>query len=393
MSIPKYLVIVVFLMSFLVDLSAQGDQRSYDQLIDLINCKIVGISLADQNDGEGPYYGAFDALFKCKGGEADNKAIQAFLIDRDLDLTLAINQQVDSFKLRFDSTTTNSEVRALIQDDLLDKKLSNFAANHPESFATLRSDLAIVMDAVLDREKVTVPPETKSSRKGEKENPTDKKSKVWLIWLLALVLLTLLGMLYSRFSKKRLLPEKENPNPQIEFETMEKYDQHIRRLSEDNLQLRKEVDLLKEQIRLIHEKINSLPKVNQIQVDPPHVDQRPIVTETKADPVQKVFYMRTPHRDGYFNNQSKSSHFRPFESVYTFELDDADPNVAHFHLVNDNDTMTQAIQTYNRYIEPVCESEEPFNPKANRIVTIKPGTAILKGDRWEVTEKASIRYE
>lgn len=174
---------------------------------------------------------------------------------------------------------------------------------------------------------------------------------------------------------------------------MQNYDQDIRRLKEDNHQLRSEIDLLKEQIRLIHEELAKLQSKATEQPEPPHKIDRPVDHPIDQLPVRRTFYMRTPHPDGFFNNQSKSDHFRPFESVYEFEMDPNDSAAANFHLVSDQDTQTQAIQTFNRYIEPVCESEEPFNPKATRIVTIAPGKAVLKGDRWEVAQKAMIRYE
>ena len=106
----------------------------------------------------------------------------------------------------------------------------------------------------------------------------------------------------------------------------------------------------------------------------------------------KVYYFSTPQADGSFNDSNKSDMFTPTSSMYKFTL--LSNTKAHFEFINDESTLKDAINYPDTYLLPVCRAENTRNIKATKITTIgKGGVAELNNGRWEVKEKAVIRYE
>ncbi len=106
----------------------------------------------------------------------------------------------------------------------------------------------------------------------------------------------------------------------------------------------------------------------------------------------KVYYFSTPQSDGSFNDSNKADMFTPTSSMYKFTL--LSNTKAHFEFINDESTLKDAINYPDTYLLPVCRAENARSTKATKITTIgKGGIAELNNGRWEVKEKAVIRYE
>ncbi|MEM6724330.1 MAG: hypothetical protein AAF598_09850, partial [Bacteroidota bacterium] len=281
-------------------------QDQFNQIIDLINCQVAGISLADQDGGEAPFLPAFQEFFNCEGGDQNNEELQSFLKVRDLNLTLALNEQVDSFKLRYESTASTAELRTLIEEQLLNQQLGAFEQKHPLSFGQMRMELGPILDAFLPKAApseltATIEQPERSKKLGKKTESGDTKPNFWPLFALIAALIGVVVFFYLRQQRqKSVTPQKQsNPNPQFEIENMQNYDQDIRRLKEENHHLRSEVDLLKEQVRLIHEELALLKsKAIQEKPEPPDQVDRPVEDPIAQLPVSRKFYMRTPHPDG-----------------------------------------------------------------------------------------------
>ena len=149
---------------------------------------------------------------------------------------------------------------------------------------------------------------------------------------------------------------------------------------------------LKEQIAALQEQVE---KLTVTPIPPPTPASKP-PTRRSLIPDQDEYYLSTPNSDGTFNASSMSSQFRPSASVYKFLITKTNGSQrAEFTVANDYDAVKDALSSPGSYLEPVCESINPYFSGAKRIVNIRPGKAVKQGDKWVVKpeHKARIRYE
>ena len=178
-------------------------------------------------------------------------------------------------------------------------------------------------------------------------------------------------------------------------------DKHSKRIEDltTRLFLKKEpvsgddMSQLKEQIAMLQEQVKELnstpaPLATPVTKSPP--------PKTSISSSQDEYYLSTPNSDGTFNASSMSSQFRPSASVYKFIVTEANgTHRAEFTVANDYDAVKDALSSPGSYLDPVCESINPYFSGAKRIVNIRPGKAEKQGDKWIVKpeHKARIRYE
>jgi hypothetical protein len=114
--------------------------------------------------------------------------------------------------------------------------------------------------------------------------------------------------------------------------------------------------------------------------------------QKEPDEIDKVeiFYLSTPNADGSFNERSASATYREGASIYRFTRTSI--NRARFQLDEREASIKLALQYPDRNIDPVCDAENAFNPKAKTIITNSAGEAELVGDKWFKNKKAKIRY-
>lgn len=109
-------------------------------------------------------------------------------------------------------------------------------------------------------------------------------------------------------------------------------------------------------------------------------------------PVQEIFYMATPDQNN-FDLSSYSNIFKPTQSLYEFTVDTQDKSKASFIFYSDEIGIKDAVNYPHRSILPVCEPQNALNQNAKSIITINPGIAEKRNDKWVVTTKAKIKYE
>lgn len=109
--------------------------------------------------------------------------------------------------------------------------------------------------------------------------------------------------------------------------------------------------------------------------------------ETKTE----ILFLSTPNSDGSFNESSASNTYKDGASIY--RLMKTGNSKAKFQIDEKETSIKLALQYPDKNIDPVCDAENAFNPRANRISTIKMGEAELQNGKWMINAKAVIRYE
>ena len=197
--------------------------------------------------------------------------------------------------------------------------------------------------------------------------------------LLLLLLLYLFGLY------KRLDNRVDKHSKRIEDLTTRLFLKKDPISADDINQLKEQVAALQEQV----EKLTSAPP-------PPTPPASKPAPRRSLVPDQDEYYLSTPNSDGTFNASSMSNQFRPSASVYKFLITEANGTQrAEFTVANDYDAVKDALSSPGSYLDPVCESINPYFSGAKRIVNIRPGQAVKQGDKWVVKpeHKARIRYE
>lgn len=153
-----------------------------------------------------------------------------------------------------------------------------------------------------------------------------------------------------------------------------------------------DINQLKEQVAALQEEVKKLTA----PPSPPAASASKPPRRRSLTPDQEEYYLSTPNSDGTFNASSMSNQFRPSASVYKFQVTEANgTHRAEFTVANDYDAVKDALSSPGSYLDPVCESINPYFSGAKRIVNIRPGKAVKQGDKWVVKpeHKARIRYE
>jgi hypothetical protein len=123
---------------------------------------------------------------------------------------------------------------------------------------------------------------------------------------------------------------------------------------------------------------------------------RPVVKEApqaaaRVEPVKPadVFYMAGPVNN-YFPNSAKS--LTRDNTVYKFKLS-GNQQEAEFELHTLGAPVVEILRSAQSYIKPACDEENLAGGNVRNIITVKPGKAVLEGDKWLIKTKALIRYE
>ncbi|SFW83340.1 hypothetical protein [Chitinophaga sancti] len=169
-------------------------------------------------------------------------------------------------------------------------------------------------------------------------------------------------------------------NGKDKYASKEKLEDYITRITD--------LEALVQQLR---EKIDRLvappptPPVSPAQKAP--VQEKQPVAEAKKE----FFFLSTPNSNGTFNVSSASASYREGATIYRFVKDSF--NKASFCIDEREASIKLALQYPDKSIDPVCDALNAYNAKATKIVTQKPGTAELQGDKWVLMTKAKITYE
>jgi len=179
-----------------------------------------------------------------------------------------------------------------------------------------------------------------------------------------------LGLEIKRVGKSKIanlsqLEQYSNPN--------------IVKLQNEMKQLRDLVRDSKEQ--LVLEKIEYEEKAVEVEFKLP------------PKPAEDVFYMATPNGEKSFDISAKTEVFKATQSLYKFTINNSNRDQATFAFQSDDTGIRDSVNSPHIYIEPVCDPQNALNQNAKRIITLRPGTAEKRNDKWIVLTKAQIKYE
>lgn len=167
--------------------------------------------------------------------------------------------------------------------------------------------------------------------------------------------------------------------------------------SREGVATQNEVKALMERINDLENMVKILREKSETPVVPPPVAPltKEVIPVEVPQPVvetrKEIFFLSTPNLNGSFNESSASATFREGASIYRFTKESF--NKATFCIDEREASIKLALQYPDKSIDPVCEALNAYNARATKIVTKKPGTAELKGDKWVIQTKAKISYE
>lgn len=289
----------------------------------------------------------------------------------------AIQAMVATLDIALDTIKTDNEDRAII---VKIKKQFSENINLPTNNSSTNPPKTTELDSIKTLNKKI------SSIQAELDS---KYSKIWWIVPTCLAVLFLgLGIFFfinnseNVYDLERIRNERDNVKSDIVVLRTEL--NNLKRLGNPNQQHSNSeniINALKNEIAQLKEVLSSIEKDASVANSQTIVVQPP-----------KVYYFSTPQPDGTFNDNNKSEIFMPTSSMYKFTL--LSNNKANFEFINDESTLRDAINYPDSYLLPVCRAENTRNIKATKITTIgRGGIAELSNGKWNVTEKAAIRYE
>ncbi len=105
------------------------------------------------------------------------------------------------------------------------------------------------------------------------------------------------------------------------------------------------------------------------------------------------FYLSVPNADGVFMGKKASKNFEEYVSLYEFELFKNDDKKALFGLAKEQNAIERILENGEKFVNPVCESENYQDKKTKSIITIEKGIAVLlPSGNWKCKQKAKVRY-
>jgi hypothetical protein len=140
------------------------------------------------------------------------------------------------------------------------------------------------------------------------------------------------------------------------------------------------------------QKLTDLEASKQNSTHTEFIDHK-ISEEITQESKPNIFFMSTPNEDGSFLESRKE--LKPVLSVtlYRFEFENKVMNRAKFTIDGDHAAISDALSSPYKYLEPVCQIENPGYTNAKNIATLVHGIANLQGDKWVVSpdHKAIIK--
>ena len=407
-------VIGLFFLTFSVCFysQAQVTKESFDDAVDFLNCKTTELSLKKEVD----HLNLFQE--KCPCGASSFDQINAFLASRNLTATHDLSNEIQNLKSLFKEYQKAEEIVAFLSDSIFTNpaylniyKFSEKRKNL-EEFKIFKSNLKTELANILAL-KVTQETNTATSSNSvqltveqrvaeiEKKLTNNYKTGIFgglsdyfILFTLILGIITLLIILRKKNGNndelsneiKSYIKTKIEENSNWNISTPDK-NVDSSQLKDANIRIRD----LEAQIENINKLLANQKHVPETNTDP----QTSIIQGIKQsdESTAQVFFLSTPNADGSFNESSASSSYKQGATIYRFIKTGS--NRAKFKIDDKETSAKLALQFPDKNIDPVCDAENAFNPKATRITTVQEGEAELQNGKWivEKNKKAKIKYE
>ena len=421
-----FLLFVVIFAACALSYAQDVNPGNYAKAVDFLNCKTIELSLQKEKDSPASEankinlptnYEKYIKLFPCDQITSQKDMVLFLQNNRNYKKTIAVSTEVDKLKASFETNSQLDKAITFLPAELLNifkskiknkqnievykyPQLAEFAENEGSS-SDFKNTLEKGLRVKLSGTEVT-PPKPEESKT---PSPTpgnaggDWPSDVdWAVISGLMVTMVLIGIIFwiirglqtnaTALNKTILLMEGDLRSLKTGRGSAARPAVTVvsARSGDDDSDLRTHVAELTESVEWLiakyqEQKASETNSLNETQSSQP------------AEPTREVFYLSIPNEDGSFNNKYASPIYKEGTSVYKFTK--TSNNEADFKIDEREASVRSVLEFPDKNIDPVCEAENAFNPRASRIYTPpdRVGKAELIGDKWKVTRKARITYE
>jgi hypothetical protein len=163
----------------------------------------------------------------------------------------------------------------------------------------------------------------------------------------------------------------------------------------DYSKIDKKIDDLRNAMSILQSDIEYLKRTRQDGINTVQKNEN-FVPNTNQNfvtkkPEQAVFYMGSPI-ENFFPINSRSNEYRKGLVLYKF-YPNQNQNEAHFEFVSDEETIKHIRSNSMELVNPACVSQNSPSVNTNSVRTIKKGFARFDNDKWNIIDKAEIKFE
>lgn len=387
---------------------AQVSKESFEEAVDLLNCKTVELTLSNENIQKYQQ--------ECPCGETGFSQISQFLaLVGKLDATLALSKEVESLKNSFRENWKKEDIVYFLSERIFtDQKYQKIVAFVDRRKDTrefeiykerLKTNLANKLVENVQQASVAPPLDTDSlqsiteDRIIELEKKIDMKKEDGGILggladylILFAVSLSVIALVVSFTKQKGKDSDISNETKnyikrKIDDATWNRSTQSSSVGSAELRDANNRIRDLESHIEKIKSQLDTSTPVQSYTAHPNYQETK------QAEPVTETFFLSTPNADGSFNESSASSAYKEGATIYRFTK--VGLNRAKFQIDEKDASVKLALQYPDKNIDPVCDAVNAFNPKAIQITTTEQGEAELQNGKWivEKNKKAKIKYE
>lgn len=391
--------IIIFVAILVVCNTAYGQvtKDSYEKAVDYLNCKTVELSLKNDKNKDD-----YSNKFSCNENVSSENII-GYLEKNDITKTLELSKEIDGIKKSFKEDWKSDDAANFLSEEVFnDKKypkLEEFAnKRNNDNFEEFKRKLKDNLNKYLSVSQVSPTPAPSVSSSPIIDKP-EERGLNYAFWIPIIGFLILAAGLIISF--RYLHGELKTLNHDLQSKMYGYVDRKLSntpKTSASPITSLNSSEIVKSENRIgelenktthLASRIESLENRNDKRTDNPvRQDWQP---RTGSDLSIEIFYLSTPNKDGSFNEKSAHSSYKESASIYKFTK--TIYGDAEFQIDESESSIKLALEYPEKNIDPVCDAENAFNPKASQIITVKLGKAELDGDKWKVIRKAIIRYE
>lgn len=409
----RHIILLITLVFFYSFSYTQVTKKSYEKAVDILNCQSVFYSLSVLSPTKG-VTAKFKTSCNCENTPSFEKIKSS--IPATESKTIEISNEIEKLKSHNISEFNKSRALTFLLEKSFNQHptLKKFKSDLEQKgkYSDYKAKLTQRLEGILQENiQINTSNQNKSESKlsalesriqmiEQNQNVKEEESGIFgrfsdYLVLLAIVLgiLGLFLTLRKRDYYEELLP-RFLKSRRLKNLIHSQYNSASSGMRHNNY-TSSEIRDMQGKIRNLELKINKLNNdIEKFQQTKPTHSPTPSPANqefNQPEPKTEILFLSTPNSDGSFNESSASNIYKEGASMYKF-MKIGNSN-AQFQIDEKETSIRLALQYPDKNIDPVCDADNAFNPRANKISTIKMGEAQLLNGKWIVNSKAIIRYE
>lgn len=186
---------------------------------------------------------------------------------------------------------------------------------------------------------------------------------------------------------KDIIADFAKDHPYLSGETLLKLERQIGVISNHKQAL----DSIITRLNKLETRIGNTAPLFNTQGTQTSSSEKPVAGGAQAGGTSNVFYMKRPQKDMEFDLSLRSER-QTEETLYRFEIDRRNPNVAHFFFdCMYPNRVRWALSTRENTLDRVCNASGSDANGTYRCTA--PGEAKLQDGKWVVTRKAVVIFD